>query len=282
MVHLLNGLTYGALLMVLASGLAMMYGLRGVMNLAHGTLYMFGAYLGYTVAGATNFWVALVTVPLLLAIVGLVLERIALRRLAGREVLEVALITLGAALMLEYVALYIWGAVDLSLSPPELLSGSSRLLGTTYPTYRLFVLVAGFAIMAGLALWLQRSRIGLFIRAASLDRETASMLGVNIDRVSLVVVGLATGLAGAAGILAAPYVAINPGMWSEILIPSLVVVVVGGLGSVAGAAIAALGYGLVQTAGATLVPEFSLIAPFVALIAVLALRPTGLAGQRVH
>lgn len=282
MAYLLNGLTYGALLMVLASGLALMYGLRGVMNLAHGGLYMLAAYLGYSIAERTNFWLALVAAPAVLGLVGFFAERFGLRYLTHREILEIALITLGVEFMLEYVVRLVWGPGTLSLAAPPGLQGSLSIFGTVYPTYRFVVLVVGFVLMALLVVWLQRSRIGLYVRAASHDRETTSMMGVDIDRVSTAVVALSAGLAGFAGVLSAPYVPISPGMGTEILIPVLIIVVVGGLGSVGGAAVAALGYGLISTTGTTYLPSVATVLPFAALIAVLVLRPTGLAGQRVH
>lgn len=278
---LLNGLAFGSLLMVLASGLAMMYGLRGVMNFAHGALYMFGAYLGYSVVGVTNFWVALVVIPVVLALAGVVVEVSALRHLIGREPLEVALATFGAALVIEHAITEVWGRQDLALPAPEGLIGATSVLGSPYPTYRLFVLVVGFALMGSLLMWLRRSRIGLYVRAASHDRETTSMMGVDIDRVSAVVVAISFALAGLAGILAGPYLSLSPGMGTDILIPSLIVVVIGGLGSIGGAMVAALGLGLLQTFGAALPASVAVFLPYLALIVVLAARPQGLGGKQM-
>ena len=278
---LLNGLTFGALLMVLASGLAMMYGLRGVMNFAHGALYMFGAYFGYSIAGATNFWVALAVVPIVMAVAGLLIERFALRHLIGREILEVALATFGVALVLEHLIIDRWGRRDLGLRAPAGLDGVTSVFGRPYPTYRLFVLIVGYTSMAALIVWLRRSQIGLHVRAASHDRETTSMMGVDIDRVSAVVVAMSVALAGLAGVMAGPYLSLSPGMGTDILIPSLIVVVIGGLGSIPGAMVAALGLGLLQTFGASLPSTVAQFLPYLALIVVLAVRPQGLGGRRV-
>lgn len=278
---LLNGLTYGALLMVLASGLGLMFGLRGVMNFAHGALFMLGAYLATTVAEATSFWAALLVVPAILAVIGVAAERLGFAHLVGREILEVALATFGAALVVEHLILEVWGRQDLRLPAPEAITGATSVFGTPYPTYRLFVLVVGVGLTAALLLWVRRSRIGLYVRAASHDRETTAMMGVDIDRVSMVVVAISFALAGLAGVLAGPYLGVSPGMGTAILIPSLIVVVIGGLGSVGGAAAAALGLGLLQTFGASLPPTLAVFLPFAALIVVIVARPQGLAGKEV-
>jgi len=282
MIQVLNGLTYGALLMVLTSGLALIFGLRGVMNIAHGALYMLGAYLSFVIAGHVGFWAALCAVPVILALVGLLLERFGFRYLTGHDVISVSLLTLGIAMVLEFVALKIWGPNPRSVDPPSMLSGSAQLFGMTYPTYRLFVLVAGAAVMLALAAWLSRSRVGLYVRAAVHDRETSAMMGVDIDRVSIIVVTLSTALAGLAGVLASPYLALSPSMGHEIIVPTLIIVVVGGLGSVAGAAMAAVAWGLIETVGTVVVPSVAQLLPYVALVLILLWRPTGIAGSRLH
>lgn len=243
---------------------------------------MLGAYIGYSVAQASSFWLALVAAPLALAGIGLVAERFGLRYLSHRPVLELALLTLGVAFVIEHVVITVWGAQDLALPAPAALQGPVDVFGTSYPAYRLFVIVVAFALMGALALWLRTSRTGLYIRAASHDRETTSMMGVHIDRVSTTVVALAAALAGLAGVLAGPYLALTPGMGTQVIIISLVVVVAGGLGSIGGAAVAALAFGLIQTVGTSIGPAVSVLTPYVLLIAILLWRPTGLAGRRAH
>jgi branched-chain amino acid transport system permease protein len=267
--------------MVLSSGLAMIYGLRGVTNFAHGALYMSGGYLAYTMSDRFSFWAAIVIVPIVLAIVGAVLELVFFRRLQDRSHIEVGLVTFGVALVIERLVVLIWGEKTLSVDAPAGLDGTTNLLGTSYPTYRLLIIVVAAVLAASLVLWLRRSEMGLHIRAASQDLETASIMGINVDRISLVVVCLGAALAGLAGTLAAPYVSLDPGMGSAILITVLIVVVVGGVGSIGGAMVAGMGLGIIQTISTVWSPSISVIVPYVALVIVLLWRPAGLAGRRV-
>lgn len=277
----LNGVALGALLMILSSGLAMIYGLRGVMNFSHGALYMLGAYLAYAVTSHASFWLALVVAPLGLAVVGAVLELAFFRRLQKRSHIEVGLITFGIALVIDRAIVLIWGQETLPVSAPAALNGTANVLGTDYPTYRLLVIAVAAIMAAGLVVWLRRSRTGLHIRAASHDNETSSILGIDVDRVSLVVVCLGAALAGLAGTLAAPYFSVQPGMGQSILITVLIVVVVGGIGSIGGAMVAGLGLGLIQVMGNVWLPSVAVLVPYALLIAVLLWRPTGLAGRRL-
>ncbi|MGX6446534.1 branched-chain amino acid ABC transporter permease [Patulibacter sp. S7RM1-6] len=279
--QLLNGLAYGALLMILSSGLAMIYGLRGVMNFAHGALYMLGAYLAYTVATHISFWAALVLAPLGLAVVGAVLELGALRRLQQRSHIEVGLVTFGLALALERAIVLVWGDDTLAVPAPSALDGTVSVFGTAYPAYRLVIIGVAAVLAVGLVVWLRRSRIGLHIRAASHDTETSQILGIDVDRVSLVVVALGSALAGLAGTLAAPYFSVQPGMGQTFLIMVLIVVTVGGIGSIAGAMVAGLALGLIQTMGNVWIPSVTVLVPYAVVVIVLLWRPTGLAGKRV-
>ncbi len=280
-INIFNGLVYGALLVVMSSGLALIYGLRRVVNFAHGALYMLGAYLGYSVAVHSNFWVALVVAPLLMALLGAGLDRYGLRLLQERDPLSVVLVTFGLLLIIEEVVQTVWGKSNLSMPAPALLSASVDLFGTAVPAYRIAVIGVGAAVAAGLSLWLRWSRIGLFVRAASTDPTTTAMQGVNTDRLSALVVALGTGLAGLAGVVAAPFLSLSPSMSGDVLIDSFVVVVTGGLGSLSGAFIAALVLGQLQTMGAVFLPEVSTMLPFALMIAVLLWKPSGLAGNRV-
>ncbi|MGQ0841905.1 branched-chain amino acid ABC transporter permease [Actinokineospora sp.] len=278
--QVLNGVALGSLLMVLSSGLAMIYGLRGVTNFAHGALYMSGAYLAYTLTDRLSFWVAVIVAPLLLAIVGAVLELAIFRPLEHRSHIEMALITFGVALILERVVVLIWGERTLSVELPSALAGTTTVVGVAYPTFRLAIIGVALAMAAALVIWLRRSRVGLHIRAASQDIETAAIMGVNVNKVSMVVVCLGTALAGLAGTLAAPYVSLDPGMGSTFLITVLIVVVVGGIGSVGGAMAAGMGLGVIQTVSVEWSPAFSVVVPYLALVVVLLWRPQGLAGKR--
>lgn len=279
-INLFNGLVYGALLIVMSSGLALIYGLRRVVNFAHGALYMLGAYVGYTVAVQSNFWVALVAAPAFMAVVGVLLDRYGFRLLQDREPLNVMLVTFGLLLILEDTVVFIWGKGNYSLFTPELLNFSVSLWGNDLPAYRIGVIVVGAVVALGLTLWLRHSRIGLFVRSASTDPVTTSMQGVNTDALSAGVVGLGSALAGLAGVVAGPFLSLSPHMSSDVLIDSFVVVVIGGLGSLAGAFIAALLLGMMQAVGAVYLPEVSVLLPFIFMIAVLIWKPSGLAGSR--
>jgi branched-chain amino acid transport system permease protein len=279
--QLLNAVAFGSLLMILSSGLAMIYGLRGVTNFAHGALYMAGAYLAYSVTQHFSFWWALLLVPAGLALLGAALELAFFRRLQGRSPIEVGLVTFGLAMVLERVIVMIWGERTLSVNAPAGLDGTTALFGTHYPSYRLLVIGIALVMAVALVWWLRASRTGLHIRAASHDVETSSVMGINVDRVSLVVVCLGAALAGLAGTLAAPYVSVDPGMGVGILINVLIVVVIGGAGSIGGAMVAGMALGLIQTTGSVLLPSVSVLVPYAALVVVLLWRPAGLAGKRL-
>jgi branched-chain amino acid transport system permease protein len=279
--QLLNGVALGALLMILSSGLAMIYGLRGVMNFSHGALYMLGAYLAYAVTTKASFWLALVVAPLGLAVVGAGLELGFFRRLQNRSHIEVGLVTFGLALVIDRVIVLIWGDDTHPVTAPDAINGTTSVLGTDYPTYRLMIILIAAVLAGSLVLWLRRSKTGLHIRAASHDTETSAILGINTDRVSLVVVCLGAALAGLAGTLAAPYFSVQPGMGQAILISVLIVVVVGGIGSIGGAMIAGLGLGLIQIMGNVWLPSAAVLVPYALLIVVLLWRPTGIAGKRI-
>jgi branched-chain amino acid transport system permease protein len=279
--QLLNGVALGALLMILSSGLAMIYGLRGVMNFSHGALYMLGAYLAYAVTTKTSFWVALILAPVGLAVVGAALELGFFRRLQNRSHIEVGLVTFGLALVIDRIIVLIWGDDTYPVTAPEAVNGTISVLGTDYPAYRLLIIGVAAVLALALVLWLSRSRTGLYIRAASHDTETSAILGVNTDRVSLVVVCLGAALAGLAGTLAAPYFSVQPGMGQAILITVLIVVVVGGIGSIGGAMVAGLALGVIQIVGNVYLPSVAVLVPYMLLIVVLLWRPTGLAGKRV-
>ena len=280
MIHLFNGLVYGALLIVMCSGLALIYGLRRVVNFAHGSLYMLGAYLGYTIASYSNFWVALVAAPAIMLLLGAALDRFGFRLLQDRDPLTVVLVTFGLLLVIEDVVQTVWGKGNLSLAAPALLSRTVDLLGTPVPAYRIAVIAVGATVAIGLTLWLRWSRIGLFVRASSTDPTTTAMQGVNTDLLSAGVVGLGTALAGLAGVVAAPFLALSPSMSSDVLIDSFVVVVIGGLGSLAGAFVTALVLGQVQALGAVFLPDVAALLPFALMVAVLLWKPAGLAGSR--
>lgn len=281
LIQLLNGFVYGGLLYVMAVGLVLIFGLRRVVNFAHGSLFMLGAYIGYTVASVAGFLAGLLASVLALAALGAVLDRAVFRPLQLQDPKVTLLVTFGLLLVLEDFAQTVWGKDFRRLPAPDALSGTVSLAGESFPVYRLLVIVVAAGVAIGLSLWLRRSRIGLFVRASSIDRVTTAVQGVDTDRVSMAVVALGAALAGLSGTIAAPLLAISPAMGGYILIESFIVVVIGGLGSFSGAFVAALVIGQVHNLGVVYVPWAATMFPFLLMVAVLVWRPTGLAGSHV-
>lgn len=281
LIQLLNGFVYGGLLYVMAVGLVLIFGLRRIVNFAHGSLFMLGAYVGYAVASFAGFGAGLAASVLVLAALGAALDRAVFRPLQHQDPKVTLLVTFGMLLVLEDLAQTVWGKDFHRLAPPPSLSGTVSLAGESFPVYRLLVIAVAAAVAIGLSLWLRRSRIGLFVRASSIDRVTTAVQGVDTDRVSMAVTALGAALAGLSGTIAAPLLAISPAMGGYILIESFIVVVIGGLGSFSGAFVAALVIGQVHNLGVVYVPWAATMFPFLLMVAVLVWRPTGLAGSHV-
>lgn len=279
-VNALNGLVYGSLLFVLASGLVLVYGLRQVVNFAHGSLYMLGAYVGYTVAMQFGFFPGIVAAGVALALAGIVLDLVVFRKLADRDPIVTVLVTFGVLLIVDDLVRTLWGTRNYAIDPPALLSGSINIAGAPFPIYRLFI-VAASAVMAGaMVIWLRYSRTGLWVRAASHSPEVAAMCGVRTNLLGPLVVGLGAAFAGISGIVAAPLLSLNPAMGSEILILSFVVTVIGGLGSFGGAFISAMILGQVQSFGIFYLPEMAAVLPFLLMGLVLVVLPDGILGGK--
>lgn len=277
---MLNSIALAALLIMLASGLALIYGLRDVMNFGHGAIYMLGAYLGYTVSSQLNFWAALVIVPVVMAILGVAFEFLVLRPLQKRSHIEVALVTFGLGLILGQIIVSVYGGIAKNVTAPDILAGSVEIFGSVYPVYRLFLIGAGLGSCIALALWLNFTTSGLYVRAVSQDPNVARIMGVNSSRLSILVSCLSTAFAGIAGVLAGPYLAVDPSMDIAMMVTCLIIVVIGGTGSITGAIIAALLYGIVQVTGTVLLPNFAVLVPYLLLVVVLLLRPQGLGRGR--
>lgn len=279
LVSILNGLARGLLLFTMAVGLSLVFGLMDVLNLAHGALFLLGAYVAFQFAGdGAGFLVALVVA----VAVGLVLGgalTVAVRPLAGRGHLDQALLTLGVALVLSDVASLLWGDDFRSVPPPPVLAGSATILGHAYPTYRLAVIAIGLAIAVAVSVLFQRTQLGAIVRAAVADRAMVAALGIDVNRVLVVVFALGTALATFGGVIGAPVLAVQPGLDWEVLILALIVVVIGGLGSIRGAFFGALLVGQVQSLGVALVPQLAAFLLFAAMAAVLLVRPAGLFGD---
>lgn len=279
-IQVLNGIVYGGLLYLLAVGLVLIFGLREVVNFAHGALFMVGAYIGFTVAAMGYWWGGLLVSIVAMAIIGCALDAAVFRALRKQDHIVTVLVTFGLLLILETVVTAIWGKAYLSYPVPALLSGTVDIAGSPFPIYRLFVIGVSVAVALGLSLWLRFTRIGLYVRAAGTDARITAIQGINVDQLSLIVVGLGTALAGLSGVVAGPLLTLSPTMGNYILIDSFIVVVIGGLGSFAGAFAAAILIGQIHNLGAVYLPWAATILPFLLMVAILIWRPTGFAGSR--
>jgi branched-chain amino acid transport system permease protein len=278
-VQTLNGVSYGALLFLLASGLSLIFGVMRIINLAHGSYFMLGGYLGLTVALRTqSFVMALIAGTLAIALIGMGMERFFLRKLRGQELGQV-LMTIGFALIFQDLAFLIWGGDPRNLPLPAALSDVVRMGGAVFPIYRIFIVGVAVAVGVGLWLLLDRTRVGAMIRAAVDDGEMAQGVGINVPRISLAVFGLGAGLAALGGVIGAGFLGVYPGADFEVLPYAFVVVIVGGLGSLPGAMVGSLLVGLIDNFGKALFPELAYFTLFAPMALILAIRPTGLFGR---
>ncbi len=279
--QLVIGLSAGAIFVLVSLGLTMIFGMLNVLNFTHGVLYMVGAYLGYVLAGATgSFWLALVGAPLLVAGLGLLVERIGIRPVADRPHLIQFLATYGLTLVIEQLVRVVWGNGAYSVPRPAVFAGTVWLGFMELPRYRLFLVVAAAGACGALGWLLARTRWGAVIRATAEDPEMAALLRVDTRRVSSAVFAGGAGLAAFGGVLAAPEFSVNPSMGDEILVIAFLVVIVGGLGSLRGAILSALIIAQASSLGLLLVERFSDVLTFSLMAMVLMLRPVGLFGRR--
>ncbi|WP_397473524.1 branched-chain amino acid ABC transporter permease [Pusillimonas sp.] len=278
--QLFTGLALGAIYVLMAVGLSLIFGMLTVVNFAHGAFFMVGAYVGYFLYQyVPNFWICLVAVPVLTGVVGIVVERYLVRPLYGRGIDYPLLLTFGLGYVMVEIVRIIFGKQGLPVGTPEALQGAVNIFVGPFPLYRLFVI--GMAIVVLLALWLfiERTSFGLIIRAGARDPMIVRVLGVDISRIWLIVFAIGTGIAGLAGYLAAPLQGIAPEMGTNVLIVAFVVTVVGGMGSLTGAIVAGLLVGIVESMTAFLYPEASKVSMFVIMALVLLIRPMGLFGR---
>lgn len=276
LILVLNGLVYGSLLYVLSVGLVLIFGLRRVTNFAHGGLYMVGAYLGYAASTLWGFWGGLAASIFGLALLGIALDRLIFRPLQNHDPISTILVTFGLLLVLEDGVRSLFGKDFILMQPPPLLNGVVKMLGSPFPIYRLFIIAVAVVVAAGMATWLRKSRVGLFVRAASVDPVTTGIQGVDTERLSLLVVVIGTSLAGLAGVVSAPLLALSPSMGGYILIECFVVVVTGGLSSFTGAFVAAMLIGQAHNLGVAYFPALASLIPLLVMSAVLIARPEGL------
>ena len=270
------------MLFFLGAGLALIFGIMRVVNFAHGAFYMLGAYGGYSIAQLTgSFWLAVTTAPILVGCMGLAFERGVLHRFYRRDDRDSAylLVTFGLSMVLIELTRLTWGAVPLQLSQPDSLSGVTYMLGDPIPHYRIFLILAGIAM--ALLLWsmLERTRLGLLIRATSQNVDMVQALGVNVNLIRFIVFGLGCGLAGLGGALAAPLLTASLGMASLVLVDAFIIVIIGGMGSFLGAILGSLIVAFVQIFGIYYVPNFAMILIYAIMVIVLVARPGGLLGK---
>ncbi|TCT09916.1 amino acid/amide ABC transporter membrane protein 1 (HAAT family) [Tepidamorphus gemmatus] len=287
-----SGITLGALYFLIATGFTLIFGLMRNVNLAHGSLYLLGGYLGFEISEATGWWLlAFPLVFLIVALIGVVLQHQVFRRMEGEE-LRQTMVTIGLSVVLADIMLWIWGGQSYTILAPQWLSGpmelpiisgvdrSGEYSYLRYPQVRIVILIA--AIVMGIAMWvvLNRTKLGMLIRAGVDDREMLTASGIRIQYVFLAVFAFGAGLAGIGGIVGGTFQSLSPGEDTRFLLASLVVVIVGGMGSIPGAALGALIIGLAEQIGLVYAPTYSVVFTFLIMAAVLAFRPQGLLGSR--
>ena len=272
----LNALQLSMLLFLLSIGLTVIFGLMHFVNLAHGSLYALGAYFAASLAAVGGYWAGFFLAPVAVAGVGVLLYSGLIKRMRKSGPMAQVLVTFGLIFVMLDLTRIIWGDLALAIEVPALLDGRLAFLGVEYPTYRLFIIALGLAIFFALAFVLSRTQIGAMIRAGVDNDAMAACLGINVERLFFTVFCVGCALAGLAGAVAAPLLSVTPDMGLQILIPTLIVIVIGGFGSLKGAIAGSLIYGFVQTFGAVLAPQLASVLIYALLAAVLVIKPVGL------
>jgi branched-chain amino acid transport system permease protein len=277
----LNGLSYAFILFLLAAGFSLTFGVMGVLNLAHGALYMLGAYIGLQIVTSLHaFWLAIIVAAVALAAIGFALYWVFLKRLYNK-VPEQGVLTIGVAIILANVVLWIWGARAKIMQTPHVFAGVINVGGLSFPIYRLFVCGVGVVVLALLWYIQDRTRTGAIIRAGMDNKDMTVSLGINYGLVSTLVFLLGMALAGVAGVIGAPITGAYPSMGDNLLLLTLIVVVVGGTGYIQGTMLGALVIGLLDTYGKAYIPQVALFFAWIVFLAVLLIRPSGLIGRKV-
>ena len=277
----LNGLSYAFILFLLAAGFSLTFGVMGVLNLAHGALYMLGAYIGLQIVTSLHaFWLAIIVAAVALAAIGFALYWVFLKRLYNK-VPEQGVLTIGVAIILANVVLWIWGARAKIMQTPHVFAGVISVGGLSFPIYRLFVCGVGVVVLALLWYIQDRTRTGAIIRAGMDNKDMTVSLGINYGLVSTLVFLLGMALAGVAGVIGAPITGAYPSMGDNLLLLTLIVVVVGGTGYIQGTMLGALVIGLLDTYGKAYIPQVALFFAWIVFLAVLLIRPSGLIGRKV-
>lgn len=278
--QLFTGLALGAVYVLLAVGLSLIFGMLTIVNFAHGAFFMVGAYAGYALyQQIPNFWICLVLVPVVVGAMGMLAERILVRPLYGRGLDYPLLLTFGLAYVMVELVRIGFGKQGLPVDTPEILQGSADILVGQFPLYRLFVIGVTIVVLGALWLFIEKTSFGLIVRAGARDPQIVRILGIDVGRVWLIVFGVGTGVAGLAGFLAAPMQGISPEMGTSVLTVAFVVTVVGGMGSLVGAIVAGVLIGVVESFAVLFVPEAAKVSMFVIMALVLLVRPQGLFGR---
>jgi branched-chain amino acid transport system permease protein len=280
-----NSITFGGLLFLLAAGFSLIFGLMRIPNLTHGSLFMLGAYIGATFVGGMlgtmfNFWIAALIATVLVAIFGAGLERFLLRRLPGQQSAQV-LVTLGVSFMVADFCLMIWGGDPISVETPNSLAGFIRAGQLAFPLYRLAIIGIAAVVAIGLWLLLERTRLGAMIRAGVDDPDMARVVGIRVSQLFTIVFALGAGIAAFAGIIGGPILTVYPGLDQDMLPLALVVVIIGGTGSLLGSFVGSIVIGFIYNFGQALLPELAYFVLFLPMLLVLLLRPQGLFGRHV-
>jgi len=280
-----NSITFGGLLFLLSSGFSLIFGLMRIPNLTHGSMFMVGAYLGASLLDGSlgitlNFWVAAIIAAAEVAVLGALMERLLLRRLAGQQLAQV-LVTLGVSFMVADLCLMGWGGDPISVATPPHLAGFVRFEGAAFPLYRMAVIL--IAVVFAIALWLmlERTRLGAMIRAGVDDPQMARVVGIRVSQLFTIVFALGAGLAGFAGIISGPILSVYPGLDQDMLPLALVVVILGGTGSLLGSFVGSIIVGFIYNFGQALLPELAYFVLFLPMVLVLVLRPQGLFGGQL-
>jgi branched-subunit amino acid ABC-type transport system permease component len=284
-VQLINGLFIAAGIYMVAAGLSLVFGVLGILNFAHGSLYMYGAFFVFTYTGymSGSFWPALLIAPLVVVILGIVMEVVLLRPIYKADPLYQLLLTYALVLIFGDLVKIIWGAENQSVARPEGFEGTVSIFGNVFPSYQIFILLPiGFLTVLGLYLFMNRTSVGRTVRAATTDREMVGALGINVRLVYTGVFAIGAFLGGLGGAVLAPMGALYPGMDFDVIIEVFLVVVLGGLGSMAGTALGAVIYGELKSFGILWVPELESVFIYVLLAVVLVARPQGLMGKKVE
>jgi branched-chain amino acid transport system permease protein len=277
----IHGLCYGMILFLVASGLTLIFGMMGILNLAHASFFMLSAYISYTVLQVTgNFWLALLVAPVVSAIIGILMERFMLRRVHAFGHIGELILTVGVALVILESVKVFWGTENLPLPVPEFLQGLVSVAGLEYPIYRLFIITMALMLLAILTVILYKTRLGMVVRAAVSDADMVNALGINVPLVFMAVFGIGTWMAGIAGVAIAPILTVFPGLADQMGMDAFMVVVTGGFGSLGGAFLVSIIFGLLSSYGVQFVSALAPVLMFIFMAIVLVIKPMGLFGER--